>query len=92
MPGIEINQKQNVISAVFPQVCLIWIKSRQEPDANLYWMTPTPRPPVRHCPLCGVAMQAKKSREDLPYFDTFNCLACQTTIVEAQTRPPSRPR
>jgi hypothetical protein len=36
-------------------------------------------------------MQAKKSREDLPHFDTFDCLACRTTIVEAPTRPPSRP-
>jgi hypothetical protein len=70
---------------------LIWIKSRHRPDANVDCMSRTPRPPVRHCPLCGIAMQAKKSREDLPHFDTFDCLACRTTIVEAPTRPPSRP-
>lgn len=38
---------------------------------------------IRHCPLCGVAMQASKSREDLKNFDTFRCLTCHTTIVEA---------
>lgn len=42
-----------------------------------------PAPNVRHCPLCGIAMQASKSREDLSKFDTFQCLSCHTTIVEA---------
>jgi hypothetical protein len=37
-------------------------------------------------------MQASKSREDLAHFDTFNCLSCETSIVEAQTRPPPRSR
>ena len=42
-----------------------------------------PRPPsIRHCPLCGVAMQASKSRENLADFDTFRCLTCQTMISE----------
>jgi hypothetical protein len=42
-----------------------------------------PRPPtIRHCPLCGVAMQASKSRENLAEFDTFYCQTCQTTISE----------
>jgi len=51
-----------------------------------------PRPPsIRHCPLCGVAMQASKSREELPEFDTFRCLTCQTTIAE-RPRPPERNR
>jgi len=54
-------------------------------------MSPMPRPPVRHCPLCGIAMQASKSREELPRFDTFNCLSCETTIIQAQTPPPGRP-
>jgi hypothetical protein len=39
-------------------------------------------PTIRHCPLCRVAMQASKSREDLRKFDTFRCLTCDTTIVE----------
>jgi hypothetical protein len=46
-----------------------------------------PRPPIRHCPVCGIAMQAKKSKEDLAQFDTFECLSCQTTIRESK-RPP----
>lgn len=29
-------------------------------------------------------MQAGKSREDLKYDDTFQCLSCHTTIVEAE--------
>lgn len=32
-------------------------------------------------------MQAGKSREDMPDFDTFRCLTCQTTITEALPRP-----
>jgi hypothetical protein len=48
-------------------------------------------PAIRHCPLCGVAMQASKSREDLTKFDTFQCLTCHTTVVEA-AQPPSRAR
>ena len=48
-----------------------------------------PRPSVRLCPLCGLAMQASKSRENLAHFDTFNCLSCDTMIVEA--KPPPRP-
>jgi hypothetical protein len=43
-------------------------------------------PAIRHCPLCGIAMQARKSREDLARFDVFQCLTCDTTIVE--TAPP----
>lgn len=40
-------------------------------------------PAVRHCPLCGIAMQGSKSREELSKFDSFQCLTCHTTIVEA---------
>ena len=43
---------------------------------------------IRPCPLCGVAMQARKSRENLADFDTFECLTCHTTI--AQPPAPSR--
>jgi transposase-like protein len=40
-----------------------------------------PRPPsIRHCPLCGVAMQVSKSGDSQA--DTFRCQTCQTTIVE----------
>jgi hypothetical protein len=31
-------------------------------------------------------MQASRSREDLADFDTFQCLACQTTIRESKPR------
>jgi hypothetical protein len=43
-------------------------------------MTSRPRPSVRPCPICGIAMLASKSREDADDFDTFECLACRTTI------------
>lgn len=46
-----------------------------------------PTPVVRHCPLCGIAMQASKTREDLTHYDTFRCLTCHTTIVEAAPAP-----
>jgi hypothetical protein len=36
-------------------------------------------------------MQAGKSRENLADFDTFRCLACDTTIREAKSPPrPAR--
>jgi hypothetical protein len=42
---------------------------------------------IRHCPVCGIAMQASKSRDDLRNFDIFSCLSCDTT-VEVKRRPP----
>lgn len=41
------------------------------------------RPPLRHCPICGIAMQARKSHPEADQFDRFECLNCQATIVEA---------
>lgn len=41
------------------------------------------RPPLRHCPLCGIAMQARKSHAEAKQFDRFECLNCHATIVEA---------
>ena len=47
------------------------------------------RPTMRHCPVCGIAMQASKSQENLTYFDKFECLSCHTVITtEAKPRPP----
>lgn len=46
------------------------------------------RPPLRHCPICGIAMQARKSRLDMEYFDRFECLNCHTTIVEGSEPSP----
>lgn len=43
--------------------------------------------PIRHCPVCGIAMQAFKSRENLSDFDTFACLSCDTTIIELRSLP-----
>jgi len=42
------------------------------------------RPPLRHCPICGIAMQARKTRDDAPRFDLFECLSCDTTIREGK--------
>ena len=41
------------------------------------------RPPLRHCPICGIAMQARKSLPEAEQFDRFECLNCHTTIVAA---------
>jgi hypothetical protein len=46
---------------------------------------------MRHCPVYGIAMQASKSREDLAYFDTFECLSCRTLIRESMARPAAGP-
>jgi hypothetical protein len=54
------------------------------PDRKL---TSRPHPSIRHCPVCGIAMQASKSREDLAHFDIFECLSCQTQIRETKPRP-----
>jgi C4-type Zn-finger protein len=43
-----------------------------------------PHPAIRHCPVCGIAMLASKSREDLPHFDKFECLTCRSVISEAK--------
>jgi hypothetical protein len=51
-------------------------------------LTTSPRPRVRHCPVCGIAMQASKSREDLADFDNFECLSCQTVIRKTTPQPP----
>jgi hypothetical protein len=63
---------------------LICINSRAADSADGAMMTPTPPlSPVRHCPICGIAMVGSKSREDLAKFDTYQCLTCDTTIRES---------
>jgi hypothetical protein len=49
-----------------------------------------PPPPVRHCPVCGVAMVASKSRDDSVEFDTFRCLSCETVISKPAPPPAAR--
>jgi len=49
-----------------------------------------PRPPIQHCPLCGIAMLSSKSDEENAQFDTFSCLNCKTTITLAP--PPKSPK
>jgi hypothetical protein len=36
--------------------------------------------PPRHCPLCGIAMQASKSADHLPKVNRFECMSCGTLI------------
>jgi len=45
---------------------------------------------MRHCPVCGIAMLAGKSKDQLPHYDTFKCLTCDTTIVETARPKPDR--
>jgi hypothetical protein len=47
------------------------------------------RPPLKNCPVCGVTMQASKSREEQAHYDVFSCLRCGTVI--AQTPPNGQP-
>jgi hypothetical protein len=49
----------------------------------------TSRPRIRHCPVCGIAMQASKSRENLTEFDTFECLSCHSVIRESKPQAPA---
>jgi hypothetical protein len=49
-------------------------------------------PTIRPCPVCSIAMQASKSRDDLQHFDVFECQHCDTTIIEAASPPlPEQP-
>ena len=45
------------------------------------------RPLIRHCLVCGIAMQASKSRENIAHFDRFECLTCHSVISEAKLPP-----
>jgi Zn-finger nucleic acid-binding protein len=38
------------------------------------------RPPMKPCPLCGVAMVASKSSVEHERFDIFTCLRCDAVI------------
>jgi len=42
---------------------------------------------LRHCPLCGIAMQTSKTEGGEVRFD---CLTCRTTIVERPANAPAR--
>jgi len=53
-------------------------------------MTGRPKPPIRHCPLCGVAMQGSRTREDARDFDRFDCQTCHT-VIELPPRPRDTP-
>jgi hypothetical protein len=79
------------------QPALIWINSGaavfgyakiQRPLPLDRKLIASPRPRIRPCPVCGIAMQASKSRDDLADFDTFQCLSCQTVIRESKPKQP----
>jgi hypothetical protein len=86
---VQIRRCQARLVRQFATVLLIWINRRSAEFADLSPMTSRPRPTIRHCPLCGIAMQASKTRENLTDFDLFRCLSCDTTISESRTRPPA---
>ena len=52
-------------------------------------MTARPKSPIRHCPLCGVAMQGSRTREDVREFDRFDCQTCHTVIELPLRNAPS---
>jgi hypothetical protein len=47
------------------------------------------RPPIQHCPVCGIAMVGRKSHESHPHFDVFSCLICGAVVSFA---PPPQPK
>jgi hypothetical protein len=70
---------------------LICIKGRMRDFADGWKMTPSSRPPLRNCPVCGVAMQASRSSGPSARFDTFECLTCNAKIVEQPAPTVARP-
>ncbi len=42
---------------------------------------------MRNCPICGIAMQASKSQENLMHFDKFECMSCRTVITTTESKP-----
>jgi hypothetical protein len=71
-----------------PARALTWINRQMAELADFIFMTTRPGPPIRACPLCGVAMQASKSQDYLPHFDTFECMTCRTVISLSKRSPP----
>jgi Zn ribbon nucleic-acid-binding protein len=81
-PFAATSMRIDLDQARLDGICRCWDFAAQSPDRTL---PTTPRPRIRHCPLCGIAMQAKKSRDDQVDFDIFECLSCGTVIREAQS-------
>ena len=48
-------------------------------------MTQKPRQPIKHCPVCGIAMLGHRSDETSPNYDMFKCLWCDTVISYGAT-------
>jgi hypothetical protein len=71
---------------------LIYINIQPDEGTDVTAMSQRSLPPIRHCPLCSIAMQASKSDESLPAFDIFRCMNCDSAIRETPSRPPSRRR
>lgn len=72
-----------------PAPALTWINRQTAELVDLLLMTSRPGPPIRACPLCGIAMHASKSQDHLPHFDTFECMTCQTVISLSKRSPPA---
>jgi hypothetical protein len=53
---------------------------------------PKSRPPLKSCPLCGLAMQASRSDLARAGYDTFSCLRCDLVMTyQAKPRGTSEP-
>lgn len=48
--------------------------------------------PLRHCPVCGLAMVASKAQEGGREVDVFQCLRCGSVIEVAASAPGSGKR
>jgi hypothetical protein len=50
-------------------------------------MTP-PKPSIRNCPFCRIAMVGSRSKPDKPELDTYHCLHCDT-MIHLEAPPPN---
>jgi hypothetical protein len=77
----DLSQRAFQFATVARDSELIWIMSPLGGiGLSVDVMSQNAPVPLRHCPLCGIAMQARKSAEHLPKFDRFECLSCDTVI------------
>jgi hypothetical protein len=49
-------------------------------------MPENPRPPIKNCPMCGVAMLAGKSEDSHIDYDTFTCANCRMVVSYGRGR------
>jgi hypothetical protein len=67
-------------------VNLIQIKTDAAVGMAAEETVPKSRPPLKSCPVCGLAMQASRSDLARTGYDTFSCLRCDL-VMTYQAKP-----